>query len=99
MWLVDYFEDIASDLSAFHRIDPDKLGSMPADEFVRLAERLWYYPGVMQARVAAQQARLMPRAELPAVPAAAVVAGAEVVDSTRTALSSHDAFADLIEWG
>lgn len=30
------------------------MGSMPAGRFVRLVERLWHYPGAIQARVVEQ---------------------------------------------
>jgi hypothetical protein len=45
--VTDYLDDIASDLSAFHRIDD--AGEMEAAVFFRLAHRLPAYRGVMHA--------------------------------------------------
>lgn len=54
MWILDYLDDIESDLSAVHRVDD--MGSMPAGRFVRLVERLWHYPGAVRSRVVEQVA-------------------------------------------
>jgi hypothetical protein len=48
LWVLDHLADIESDLSAIHRVD--NMWSMPATRFLRLAERLVAYPGVMRAR-------------------------------------------------
>lgn len=46
--MLDYLDDIASDLSVFHRIDdPDELDG---PRYFRLAWRLAAYEGVMRAR-------------------------------------------------
>lgn len=53
MWIVDYLDDIESDLSVFHRIDD--IWSMPGPRFFRLVWRLAAYQGVMQARALAER--------------------------------------------
>jgi hypothetical protein len=51
MWTVDYEEDIASDLSAFHRIDDPM--TIDGPRYFSLAKRLPAYRGVMYVRAAA----------------------------------------------
>lgn len=51
MWTVDYEADIASDLSAFHRIDDPM--TIDGPRYFSLAPRLAAYSGVIQARAAA----------------------------------------------
>ncbi|HEY9474673.1 MAG TPA: hypothetical protein VIS06_12585 [Mycobacteriales bacterium] len=41
-------------MSVLHRVDD--MWSMPADRFVRMVERLPYYPGVIRERAMAQHA-------------------------------------------
>lgn len=48
MWTTDYEADIASDLSAFHRIDDPMLIDGP--RYFSLAPRLAAYSGVLSAR-------------------------------------------------
>lgn len=48
MWTVDYEADIASDLSAFHRIDDPM--TIDGPRYFSLAPRLSAYSGVMAAR-------------------------------------------------
>ena len=48
MWTLDYEADIASDLSAFHRIDDPM--TIDGPRFFSLAARLTAYSGVMAAR-------------------------------------------------
>lgn len=48
MWTLDYEADIASDLSAFHRIDDPM--TIDGPRFFSLAARLAAYSGVMAAR-------------------------------------------------
>lgn len=54
MWTLDYEADIASDLSAFHRIDDPM--AIDGPRYFSLAPRLSAYSGVMAARVAKIQA-------------------------------------------
>lgn len=49
MWTQDYEDDIASDLSAFHRVDDPM--SIDGPRYFLLAARLPAYAGVMAARV------------------------------------------------
>lgn len=46
-WIVDYLDDVASDLSAFHRID-DPL-AIDSVRFFQLATRVGAYAGAVQA--------------------------------------------------
>lgn len=48
MWTLDYEADIASDLSAFHRIDDPM--TIDGPRYFSLAPRLSAYSGVMAAR-------------------------------------------------
>lgn len=67
---------------------------MPAARFVRLVERLHFYPGAVQAEVLRQA-----HARGQAVDLAPAGDGAEVVAGDRQSLASNRAFRDLIEWG
>ena len=49
MWTVDYEDDIASDLSAFHRVDDPM--QIPGPRYFALAVRLAAYAGVIAVRV------------------------------------------------
>lgn len=53
MWTLDYEADIASDLSAFHRIDDPS--TIDGPKYFSLAARLGAYTGVIQARVLAER--------------------------------------------
>lgn len=59
-WVLFYLDDIASDLSAFHRIDD--AGRMEAAVFFTLAARLPAYSGVLAARLAAENRGKKPAA-------------------------------------
>ena len=48
-WVLDYELDIASDLSAFHRVDDWR--TLDGPRYFALANRLGAYTGVMQARI------------------------------------------------
>lgn len=50
MWTLDYEADIASDLSAFHRVDDPM--TIDGPRYFSLAPRLAAYSGVLAARVA-----------------------------------------------
>lgn len=49
MWILDYEADIASDLSAFHRVDDPM--TIDGPRYFSLATRLPAYSGVMAARM------------------------------------------------
>jgi hypothetical protein len=53
MWVLPRLDDIASDLSVFHRVDD--LTALDGPTFFRLAWRLPAYQGVMRARLEAEQ--------------------------------------------
>lgn len=54
-WITEYEEDVASDLSVFHRIfDPDELDG---PRYFSLAERLAYYAGAVKGVLAAERVR------------------------------------------
>lgn len=55
MWTVDHEADVASDLSAFHRIDDPML--IEAARYFSLALRLAAYPGVLAAIAAEEERR------------------------------------------
>lgn len=48
LWVLDYLDDIASDMSVFHRVDD--IRAMPGRRFFILAPRLSCYAGAMHAR-------------------------------------------------
>lgn len=53
MWIIDHEEDVASDLSAFHRIDDPM--TLDAPRYFSLALRLTAYMGVMAAVAEAER--------------------------------------------
>lgn len=57
--MLDHLADLESDFSVFHHIDididADDFGGLSAPRFFRLAERIFAYAGVLQARVIAEQ--------------------------------------------
>lgn len=55
-WTINYLRELEADFLVFYRIaDP---WSMPAPRFFRLALRIPYYAGAMQAKIMAEQERL-----------------------------------------
>lgn len=50
--MLDYLDDIESDMSAFHRVD--NIWEMEGPRFFRMAFRLTAYSGVMAARAQAE---------------------------------------------
>lgn len=55
-WVLDHMDDVASDMSVFHRVDDP--WSMPAPRFFTLASRLHVYGGaVAQATIPPAPAR------------------------------------------
>jgi len=55
-----HLEDVRSDFSAIHRIDPDALESMPAPRAYSLAYRINAYQGLIRGRWLAQEAEKRP---------------------------------------
>jgi hypothetical protein len=60
--MVDYLDDIESDLSAIHPIEDP--WALPARRFFLLAERLMAYPGVMQLRARAELDKAEPEPDV-----------------------------------
>lgn len=79
MWVVGMEDDVASDLSVFHRVDD--MESMGSRRWARLVPRLAAYPGVVQFRIKAealreQEAESGPAVAAPVVPSVQVAAAA-----------------------
>ena len=55
MWVLDYWEYVASDMSRFHGIRRTKLGGMWPGEFFSLAPILMAYEGAVAGRYAKEQ--------------------------------------------
>jgi hypothetical protein len=94
--VLDHLDDIASDLSVFHRIDDAAQLSGPA--FFALAWRLAAYTGVMQARANAEQQR----DEQTSTPQRSEYTAAQQRDrnpGTRTALMAEPAFQGVFSFG
>jgi hypothetical protein len=53
VWIVDHESDVASDLSAFHRVDDPM--TLDAEHYFSLAFRLSAYSGVIAARIYAER--------------------------------------------
>jgi hypothetical protein len=50
-WIWLYLEDVESDLSALHRVEPDDVDSLSAHRFFSLALRLMHYQGAVRGRM------------------------------------------------
>ena len=53
LWVLEYLDDIESDMSVFHRVDD--IHGMESERFFRFATRLPAYEGVLAARIAQEQ--------------------------------------------
>lgn len=84
MWTIEHEADIASDLSAFHRVD-DPL-SIDGPRYFSLAQRLTAYSGVMGA-IAAERERRKREGESGASGAAQGTASAPARVSEEVALA------------
>lgn len=69
-WVLDYLDDIESDMSAVHRVDD--IHVLTSERFFRLADRLVHYQGAVRDMVTARQGAESPRR---AAPSPAVSAG------------------------
>lgn len=97
MWTVDYEADIASDLSAFHRIDDPM--TIDGPRYFSLAARLGAYAGVMQARVLAlreEERKAGSGAHSAAPTASRSEAPSRVSDDTALAMLAADGWAEHI---
>jgi hypothetical protein len=52
-----YLDDIESDLSALHRIEPDDVDSLSAHRFFQLAMRLMHYQGAVRGQMESERER------------------------------------------
>lgn len=96
-WMLDYLDDIASDMSVFHRIDD--VTALDGPRFFRLAWRLSAYTGVMQARVVAASEADRDR---PAASGADLYVGAhreEINPGTKASLMAEGAFQGIFSFG
>lgn len=58
-WVIDYMEDIESDLSVFHRIDDP--AAMISTKFFSYVTRLGAYEGALAARIEQEMAAQSPQ--------------------------------------
>lgn len=86
MWVLDYLDEIESDLSVFHRVDdPMQISS---SRYYRLAERLVHYDGALRHVLATEregQPAVAVQQEGPPLPE-----GAVVVDLDTAVLMAND---------
>lgn len=99
-WTQDHLDDIASDLSVFHRIDD--WTKMRAADYFDKAERLGAYAGVIQARATIEQeqhSKTTPATGAsPRYQAPAQTGGTTTVEGTRGAIETNVSTAGLIDW-
>lgn len=97
---MDYLDDIASDLSVFHRVDD--MWALPAPRFFSLVYRLPFYAGVLQARyIAEKQEQDEKGAATPLAAPAPTRSGSSVreVEATPQALMSDPALSLVVDYG
>lgn len=93
-WVADHLHNLESDFSAFHRIDFDAdvedFDGLSSAKFFRLAERIFAYPGVMQALMVSEQEKRRSR-----------LGTDKVIDLTpeMVAAGQGPGLEGLIEWG
>jgi hypothetical protein len=82
MWVLDYLEDVESDLSVFHRVDD--FTALSSVRFYSLTSRLPHYDGAVRHVLTAATAEERQRPALRAVP--------DISPSTLEAISDHPGF-------
>lgn len=95
--MLDYLDDIASDLSAFHRIDD--CTRLDGPTYFRLVWRLSAYTGVMQARALAlahEERQASPPADAVGYPSGA---RQQVNPGTQASLMADPAFNGIFSFG
>jgi hypothetical protein len=96
--MLDYLDDIASDMSVFHRVDD--VMTLDGPTFFRLAWRLPAYTGVMQARAIEETGSSTPA---PASTQQPFTYGAgaqrDINPGTKTTLLAEPAFAGVFSFG
>lgn len=95
VWVLDHLDDIASDLSVFHRIDAPS--TLAGPEYFKLAMRLYCYAGVMQQRVIAEQQQEEARPSVAGQSSRAY--GSEVNPGTQATLMAAPEFAGVFSFG
>jgi hypothetical protein len=94
-WVLDYLDDIASDMSVFHRVDD--IGEMDGPTFFKIAYRLSAYAGVMAARHMAEREE-QPHAAV-AAPATYAAPQQDINPGTRATLMADPAFQGVFSFG
>lgn len=95
-----YLDDIASDMSVFHRVDD--ITAMPARRFFKLVVRLSAYEGMMRVRAieADQESQPAPSSQPQGNwPAPAASGQRREVPATKAALQNDPVFGGLISFG
>jgi hypothetical protein len=95
--MLDHVDDIASDLSAFHRIDDPS--QLDGPTYFRLAWRLAAYQGVMQARAIAAREEQQPPSERPFEYSSQPAGRSGINPGTRTTLQAEPAFRGVLSFG
>lgn len=93
--MLDYLDDVASDMSVFHRVDD--ITELAGPVFFRLVWRLPAYAGVLQARQAAESQDAQPAASAPAF--AYGGAPRDINPGTRATLAAEPAFQGIFSFG
>lgn len=96
LWVLDHLDDIASDLSVFHRIDCPYELKGPA--YFKLAMRLYCYAGVMQQRVIAEQMDDTGTSPAAPVAAGARAASRDINPGAKATLMADPAFAGVFSF-
>lgn len=95
-WVVHCLDDIASDMSVFHRVDD--IAAMDGPTLMRRAWRLPAYEGAMRARVMAEQDE-RPSGAQQGAPGAAPAADREWNPGTRTTLMADPNLKGIFSFG
>lgn len=97
MWVLDYEEDIASDLSAFHRVDEPM--TLDGPRYFSLAVRLAAYAGVLAARAEEQRQAERDGHSGPQTPRAAAESRSSVSDTVALAMLEADGYVERVTEG
>lgn len=95
--MLDHVDDIASDMSVFHRIDD--VTTLDGPTFFRLAWRLPAYTGVMQARAIAESETSGPQSAAQQPFTYSAPARRDVNPGTKATLMSEPAFQGVFSFG
>lgn len=83
--MLEYRDDVASDMSVFHRVEVEEVEQMPARRYFMLATRLPAYSGAVTARFAAAERDRQASVDTsPPASATAAHQAASAVSSGRT---------------